>query len=273
MVINSLRLIVFVQKAIEIILKKKELSGINEEIAKKEIDRKITPKIKKIIENERFKSGDFKKFVKEVRAQLRRQFGAFNNPKIDREELIKKMDYEKLLLSHKSSKERMPYYKGIYEKVFLGIKSASIIDLGCGLNPLSIEYMPIKIDDYLALDIGEKDLGIINEYFNQKGINGKARFFDASNLGSYKFKEKFDYCFAFKVFEIIEKTKSHRLTEEIIIRIPAKVIVASFSTETLGGARMKRARRIWFEVMAKRLGFIVSSFQVKNEIFYILGNQ
>jgi len=270
MIINKLRLNIFVQKAIEIILGKKELSGISEDIVRKEIDRKLTPKIKKIIIEERFKSGEFKRFVKEIRSQLRRQFGAFNNPKVDREKLIKKRDYEKLLLSHKSSRERMPYYKEVYEKIFFGIKNASIIDLGCGLNPLSIEYMPIKIDNYLALDIGKKDLEIINEYFSQKGINGKAVLFDATNLDNYRFKKKFDYCFAFKVFEIFEKTNSHRLTEDIILRIPAKIIVASFSTETLGGIRMKRMRRIWFDVMATRLGYTISSFKVQNEIFYIL---
>jgi hypothetical protein len=258
-----------VKDLIIIILKKKELQGISEEIVLKEINRNINPKIRGLVEKKRHKSKEFKDFVKKIRAQLRRQFGAFNNPKINRQELIKKMDYEKLLQSHQSSKERMPYYKEVYSKIF-GQKPASIMDLGCGFNPLSIEYMQFKPIKYLALDINENDLKIINEYFMQKKINGKAEVFDASNLKNYESLDYYDFCFAFKLFEILETSKSHRLTEEIILRIPAKIIIASFSTKTLSGAPMSKKRRVWFEVMSKRLGFRIDSFQIPNELFYIL---
>jgi hypothetical protein len=72
------------------------------------------------------------------------------------------------------------------------------------------------------------------------------------------------------LFEILETSKSHRLTEEIIKLIPSKIIIASFSTRTLGNLPMSRKRRIWFEVMSKRLGYTIDSFKVPNEIFYIL---
>jgi 16S rRNA (guanine(1405)-N(7))-methyltransferase len=260
-----------VDEAIDLILKKKELAGISKDVALKEIRRNLTPKVADLIRQKRFKSEEFRIFLKKVRAQLRRQFGAFNNPTINRAELIKKKDYNGLLLSHKSSRERMPYYKEVYSKIFEKIKKpASIIDIGCGFNPLSIEYMEIKPEKYLALDINENDLKIINEYFSQKKISGSARVFDATLLSSYSFLENYDSCFAFKVFEILERTKSHRLTEDIISRIPSKNIIASFSTKTLSGAPMSKNRRIWFEVMCKRLGYSIESFKIPNEIFYIL---
>lgn len=260
--------------ALGIILKKKELAKISKDCAIKEIKRQISPKIKKIILEKRFKSGDFKEFSKKIRAQLRRQTGAFNNPKIDREILIEKKDYGSLLLSHKSSKERMPYYEKAYGIIFERFPLAkSIIDLGCGLNPLSIEFMPKIPEKYLALEIDTGMVDAINGYFSQKKINGIAKEFDASDLKSYDFDGSFDLCFAFKLFEILEKTKSHRLTEDIILKIPAKAIIASFSTRTLGNAPMSKKRRVWFEVMSKRLGFSIEYFEIPNELFYILKRQ
>ncbi|MDD4352869.1 MAG: methyltransferase domain-containing protein [Candidatus Nanoarchaeia archaeon] len=257
-------------EVISLIIKKKELSGISHDVVLKEIIRNINPKLKKLIDEKRFKSGEFKKFVKNVRAQLRRQFGAFNNPNVDRLNLLRKKDYQGLLLSHQSSKERLPYYNEVYSKIFKGIKSVSIIDIGCGFNPLSSKFMKPFIRKYLALDINENDLKIIQEYFDELKINGLTKVFDATNLENYSFDEEFDICFAFKLFEILERTKSHRLTEDIILKIPAKIIAASFSTKTLSGAPMTRKRRIWFEVMSKRLGYKIETFMVPNELFYIL---
>ncbi|MFA5303101.1 MAG: methyltransferase domain-containing protein [Candidatus Nanoarchaeia archaeon] len=259
------------EEVIGLVLKKKELNGIDKSIALKEINRNLNSKVDKLIKEKRYKSKEFKEFIKKVRSQLRRQFGAFNNANIDREGLVKKKDYFGLMLSHQSSRERLPYYKEVYLKIFKDLNGPiSIIDIGCGFNPLSIEFMKVKPKKYLALDINENDLKIIREYFKQKGVSGEANVFDATNLKNYGFNEMFDYCFAFKVFEILERTKSHRLTEDIIKLVPARIIVASFSTRTLSNAPMTRKRRIWFEVMSKRLGYSIESFSIPNELFYIL---
>ena len=259
------------KEVIELILKKKELAGISEDVVLKEINKLLDAKTSGLIKEKRFRSMQFKTFVKKVRAVLRRQFGAFKNPEIDNAGLIAKKNYYSIMMSHLSSKERMPYYKEVYEKIFRTTGNPkSIIDLGCGFNPLSIEYMGYFPKKYLALDINSNDLAIIQEYFNQKKINGSVKVFDATNLENYDFVEKFDLCFAFKVFEILEKTKSHRLTEEIVKKIPSETIIASFSTKTLSNAPNKRKRRVWFEVMSKRLGYSIESFSIPNEIFYIL---
>jgi 16S rRNA (guanine(1405)-N(7))-methyltransferase len=262
------------EETINHILEKKELRGIDTAVVIKFIKKNLDAKSKRIIEEKRFKSKEYKAFVKKVRADLRRSFGAFNNPKIDRNKLIEKNEFIKIIKSHLSSKERLPYYKEIYNKIFGNIKKpVSIIDLGCGMNPLSSEFMNVLPKNYLALDINADDLNIIKKYFEKKKINGKIRVFDASKLSNYIFNETYDFCFAFKLFEILETSKSHKLTEDIILRIPSKAIVASFSTRTLSGAPMSRKRRIWFEVMAKRLGYKSELFEAKNEIFYILKKQ
>jgi hypothetical protein len=137
------------------------------------------------------------------------------------------------------------------------------------MNPISYEYMNLKGVEYLAADISSKDLSVIKDYFKIKKIKGSTILFDAVR-DEYEFKKKYDVCFVFKLFEILETTKSHRLTETIFKKIPANWVVASFSTKTLSGARMTRKRRVWFEVMLKRLNQEFEVVELPNELFYVI---
>lgn len=257
------------KQVISDILSKKELTTISENIVEQIIKEKLDKKIKQIISEKRYKTKQYKQFIKKIRAILRRQYGAFQNPKINRKKLFEKKDWEGLLKSHKSSKERFSYYNELYKKIFeITGKPKSILDIGCGMNPISYEYMNLKKIEYLACDISNSDLNIINKYFKIKKINGKIKLFDAIR-DKYSFK-KYDIIFAFKLFEILETTRSHKLTENIIKKLKAKYIVASFSTKTLSGRKMSRARRGWFEVMNKRLGNKLKIIELENEIFYII---
>ena len=47
--------------------------------------------------------------------------------------------------------------------------------------------------------------------------------------------------------------------------------MVSFATQSLGGKKMiKKERRSWFEKLAKRQGYGYETFEIANEIFYIL---
>ncbi len=258
------------KRVVELVLQKKELKNISERVVLAVIKENITKKIESLIKTERLKTKEFKQFVKIVRAQLRRQYGAFQNPKIDRKKLVKNKDYTALLKSHQSSKERLSQYEELYSRIFtITGKPKSIIDIGCGMNPLSYEYMQLKNVEYFALDISGYDLEVINEYFKQKKLRGDIRVFDAIR-DKYDFKKNYDICFCFKLFEILETSKSHRLTEDVFKKLPAEWVIASFSTKTLSGAPMTKRRRVWFEVMLKRLKKSFTTIELQNELFYVI---
>jgi hypothetical protein len=180
------------------VLAKKELSGIDKKIVLKIISLELDSKTKKIIEEKRFKSEAYKDFIKKVRAVLRRVYGAFQKD-VDRTELLAKNDFRGLLLSHKSSDERLPYYKEVYDKIFtITGKPSSILDIGCGMNPVSYEYMSLDKIEYTACDISGKDLTIIQDYFTKKGIIGRTLLFDASS-SEYEFGKTFDVALLFKL--------------------------------------------------------------------------
>jgi hypothetical protein len=113
--------------------------------------------IKKIIEKKEFSALPekdveiaFSKFEKErntdyqklklTRDFLRKIYSSFSSRKL----LIpKEQDAEWVLLKHKSTKERFPFYEEIYSRLLKNFegKKTSVTDLGCGVNSFSFEFL------------------------------------------------------------------------------------------------------------------------------------
>ena len=164
--------------------------------------------------------------------------------------------------------ERFQSYGSVYSQIFkITGKPASIIDLGCGLNPLSVHYMNLKKFRYIALDIDKSSLELIREFFELSGIDGKIMVLDFQNeqdIQKLAFIES-DVCFMFKILEI-----DKRIAEDLLTSVNSKFIIASFSTLSVSGKIMSSPERDWFEKMLSRLKYKFSTFKTENEIFYII---
>ena len=266
------------------IKKKKELSGIDESIIKRELKiyfeknkKALSQLVQYQIEKQLRKSAEYEKVLKAIRAKLYESYGMFQIPK-NAEEIkqgfLRKLharqltedDYRQILSAHLSTKERFDSYLQIYEQLFKIIKPNVILDLGCGLNPLSYHYMNRKVR-YIASDIDKGNLDFIQQFFNLSGIDGKTLLLNLQykeDVQKLAFIEC-DVCFLFKILEI-----DKRIAEDIISAANAKCIVASFSTINLSGEPMARPEREWFEKMLNRLRLKFSTFKTENEIFYLI---
>lgn len=252
------------------IKKKRELQGISESIIKEKLLSYLKQNPKLNLENKR--SSDYKKVIKEVRATLRRQYGLFREEKITEDFT----NIQKMLLSHSSTKERLPFYPELYKQIFqITGNPTSIIDLACGINPLSLEFMgPDKLR-YYAYDISEKEIALLNKYFSWKNksnraFNGLAQVLDISNVDSVKKVPKADLCFLFKIVDILDQGKGHKKSEEVIKAVPTRFVVVSFATATMSGKPMTAPRRRWMEWLCKRLGYSYEILEFSNEIFYVV---
>jgi 16S rRNA (guanine(1405)-N(7))-methyltransferase len=189
----------------------------------------------------------------------------------EREKILSRKDKnlsDELLEIHKSTKERISIYPFIYQKIFtITGKPKSILDLGCGMNPVSYPYMKIKAK-YYASELNKKDCVFLQKYFKIMKIKGNAFALDLKKPNLLKKLKPVDVCFLFKVLDTIEK-KGHKLAEEIITKVKSKWIVISFATQKLGGRPMKHAYRGWLERLLERLGYKYKIIKEKNEIFYI----
>ena len=218
-----------------------------------------------------FSKNQEKIIIKEIRSRLRRHSGMFqgNTSQEKKISLLESKSIKELLMTHSSTRERIQSnsYSKITQEISK-INPRSILDLGCGLNPIAIGSR-IQKTTYFALDIKENDIDLVRRFFKKNKITGKA--YTSDIVKEEKFPQA-DLCLIFKVLDIID-SKGHKNSENLLKRVPSKIIIASFSTKTLSGKPMKQARRIWLEKMCDRLGCRTEKFRTSNEIFYLIEKQ
>jgi hypothetical protein len=266
-------------KIIQAIKLKKELSSLDDSYLEEKITNylKFKPKLKKYIEESEYleKSKNIKLIVKEIRASLRETYGVFQIDNKERINLLKQLakdpnslDLQKeILKTHTSTKERLDTYEELYKKIFnITGEPKSILDLGSGLNPISIPFMNLKDLEYTAVELTKEDTTFLNEYFKIKNLKGKAIQID---LTKHSILPKADVAFLFKILETLE-TKGHKLAEDIIVNLRANYIVVSFSLRTITNKPMNYPIRGWFLRMLNRLNLEYTPIKEKDEIYYII---
>jgi 16S rRNA (guanine(1405)-N(7))-methyltransferase len=191
--------------------------------------------------------------------------------------LAKKSDdlelHREILHCHTSTRERLSFYEDLYREIFeiTGVP-ARILDLGCGLNPVSVPFMHLKDITYIASDFTQGDCEFLHGYFDVVGLKGEVVQLDLledKDLKKLQSLEFVDVCFMFKLADILDR-KRHKRSELVLQAVNSRYIIVSFSTKTISGQPMDRPRRGWFEMMLKRLGYLYEVIEKKNEIFYVV---
>ena len=257
------------QSLIEEIKDKKELRALSPDFVGS-IAKELLEKRKANLE----KKSERKAFIKEVRSVLHSVYGVFKKSKYaKRNKLLKEIagvddieTHNKILRLHRSTKERLPYYSMAYDRIFsITGKPKTILDLGCGLNPLSLPYMKLKEVTYYASELTEEDTKFIQDYIDSMRIKGKAFQMDLTRIDKLPTA---DICFMFKLLDTLETLKWD-VTKTILERIDARWIVASFPLKTLGGKKsISKKRLAWFERAIE--GHKYETFEIPNEIFYVI---
>lgn len=244
------------ESLIKKIKEKKSLNNLDDEIIEKYVKDyfKNNTKSKIILEKhpKPEKSAEFKKIVKEVRNELNRIYGIF--------QLNKDLKLE----SHTSTKERIKIYPHIYRKIFsITGEPKRILDISCGLNPLSYKYLGCK-PYYIATELTKNDCYLLKEYFKKEKIEGEV--LQINLFKDCRFPSA-DVAFLFKVLGILNDKK---LAERIIKNLEVKYIIASFSLITITGRKMNYPLQGWFQRLLKRLNLRYELIKEENEIFYVI---
>ncbi len=273
------------------IKEKKELSSLDDDFIKRMVDLYLAknPKIKKKLEihPKLEKAREFEALLKEIRKILHEIYGVFNLKSKEREKLLEELEialgrthkiddevialHKKILSTHQSTKERLNYYKRVYENIFKYTgRPSRILDLASGLNPFSYVFMNINSLEYTASEISSADIRFIQRYF--KTISTYKRIIGATIKLDLIFDKSFpetEVCFLFKALDSLENIKKN-ISYEILSNIRAKYIVVSFPTKSLTGKNISKKRLSWFLRIVKKLGYSYENFEIPNELFYIL---
>ncbi|HIH24432.1 TPA: hypothetical protein HA251_05335 [Candidatus Woesearchaeota archaeon] len=279
---------------VESLKSKKGLSTLDDDFVRDKIERIFASN--NIIKRKFHSSASFKQFSKSqeheelqkrIRKELRAIYGVFQTDESDRMKLLTRLrtthdDTERreivdgLLGTHTSTKERLPHYDEIYSVLCEKISPETVVDLGCGMNPLAHHYFAQHNcwPTILASDISADDMKFLDECFAALSIPGKTVALDLTKDDDIAklpaLTKDADVTLLFKLLDSLEEAKRH-ISYKLFDNIKSKWIVASFPTKSLGGKKnIARAGRSWFERLLARKGLAWETFSVENELFYVI---
>ncbi len=233
------------------IKKKREFSQLSEkdiELAYSQFEKRQATEEEKI------------KLTKEL---LRKLFSAFISKKLLS---LKDKESEWVLRKHISTRERLNFYKEVYQRIFREYKRASVIDLGAGINGFSYKFFKeeeLEIN-YTAIESVGQLVELMNFYFKKNKLNAEGVHLSLFELEKVKKiikeKKKPKIIFLFKVIDALESLKRDYSKELIseIVKISDKIVV-SFATKSLGSREKFKANRNWISE------FIYGNFKVSDD--------
>jgi len=138
-----------------------------------------------------------------------------------------------ILGQHASTRERLPILEQIYAELFKLLPPiSSVLDAACGLNPLSIPWMPLNPEvAYTACDIYADMIDFLNAYFALIPQDGKAEVCDITAGPPTRTADLALVLKAIPCLEQIDRQAGARLLDGL----NARYLAVSFPVKSLGG--------------------------------------
>lgn len=239
--------------------------------------------IRRLGERELSKRRNLKEAVKETKNTLHQVAGAY----LDRApryaawiaELREEPDpaarrdvLHTILAEHASTCERLPYLEDFYKTTLTDLPPVhSILDVACGLNPLTLPWMPLADDAairYAARDIYADMMTFLQEFFLMSDIVGQAQVADVAVVAP---QVEADLALILKFLPVLEQTE--RGTAQRWLRgVHARYLLVSFPIRSLGGHGRGRAEHYegWFRELLQAEKWNAQRFLFPNELCFLI---
>lgn len=264
-----------------------ELERLVSEVLHSSKYAQITPGlISRIGAAELGKRRKFKDAVKATKNKLHQVGGAYFTAALNYDswldELKQAPDAERLkqtcwmlMGKHASTRERLPFLKEFYSRIFSYIPPPeSVLDVACGLNPLSIPWMPLAPGTrYLACDIYADMVAFISEFIKMLPIDGKTEVCDV--IASPP-DTAVDLAMVLKTIPCLEQVDKNAGTR-LLDGLNARYLVLSFPAKSLGGRGGKGMvdnYQTRFEELAKGRDWkVLARLEFATELVFIVQSQ
>ena len=171
---------------------------------------------------------------------------------------------------HSSTRERLPILEQFYSTILAELPPInSVIDIACGLHPLSIPWMPLSEHaQYYAYDIYQDMIDFLNEYMTLLPVQGYGK---VCNVLHYCPAQKVDVAFILKAIpclEQVDKSAGLRLLESI----NADHLVVSFPARSLGGKKkgmVTNYEASFYELIANKT-WSIQRFEFPSELVFLI---
>lgn len=144
-----------------------------------------------------------------------------------------------IMQHHASTRERIGLLDRFYTTILADLPPIrSVLDVACGLNPLTIPWMPFDgAVTYYACDIFTDQITFLNTCLPLLGVDGRAFTCD---LVSAPPREQADVAFALKVLPPLEQIDKNSGLN-LLRALNANSIIVSFPARSLGGRDKRMA--------------------------------
>lgn len=210
--------------------------------------------------------------VEELRKQLEQQ-AASSSDIHQCEQLI-----QDLLMSHVSTKERVDEYPIFYKELFDMIDPPrTILDVGCGIHPLSYPFREIepRPDVYVAIDKSRESIEILKIF--SRLANPTRLIPVCDSIADIRWSdcltdnmETFDIAFMLKFIPVICRQNKDILPH--LMSVPARWILITASAEAMTRRENIRRRedRVLRDFIEQAGGKIMDQFTITNEFGYLI---
>lgn len=221
----------------------------------------------------------FKDAVQETRNKLHQVAGLYQDGRMRYAEWLDALNAEagdrmpllrRILSHHASTRERLTILDGFYSTVLAGLPPArSVLEIACGLNPLSIPWMPLAPGArYHAVDVYEDMMAFLQSALPLFGVDAccEARDVVYDVPGG-----EYDLALVLKTLPCLEQTDKDA-SRRLLDTIRARHIVVSYPTRSVGGREVGMAQTYAgrFEALTAGQGWRVTRFEFGNELVFRL---
>jgi 16S rRNA (guanine(1405)-N(7))-methyltransferase len=206
----------------------------------------------------------------QVRRELHRLYGAFQTGKPRYRRWLRALagagdpmaELRRLVRNHASTREREPQLEGFYEAVFGAVGPVSrVVDLGCGLNPLTRAWAPVDPGvTWFGCDVDADQLAFVEAAARAVGHPVEVA---PTDLVAPTSLPSGDVAFLFKVIPCLHPS-SWEPGADLVERLDVGAVVVSLPGATLGGRKrgMAAANQQRFEQLAARRGWVLRQLEV-----------
>jgi len=173
--------------------------------------------------------------------------------------------------THASTRERIAHLETFFPGIWAHTgMPGSILDLGCGLNPLALPWMAIRPAHYVAIDVDERPLGIVRDFLTAVGQPHEVRTLDLVRNAP---EGTADVALLLKLVTTLDRQDPEAATR-LLRGLRVRHAVVSFATRSLGGRgrgmeRTYRERLAHLVADAGRVSAVAEA-SVSNELVFVL---
>jgi 16S rRNA (guanine(1405)-N(7))-methyltransferase len=175
-----------------------------------------------------------------------------------------------LAREHASTRERADLLPTFYHRLLADLPPIrTLLDIGCGLNPLALPWMPLAPEAvYHAYDIHTDLIAFLAEFFEIAGVPGAAHLSDAVGAPP---EQPADVALVLKVLPVLEQ-QDRTASLALLRALNAPVLIVSYPTRTLGGRDKGMAANYeaHFHALVNEEPWQVETFSFPNELCFLV---